>query len=403
MKKIAYLGTALAALAVSPALAKTYPVGEGLTLTPSIDARLRYEHVDQDNALDNAGALTVRVRPGLTLGTSSGFSVLVEGEGLLAISEKYNSTTNGKTGFSAVPDPQNIELNRAQIQYKGKGFTLTGGRQRINLDDQRFVGSVGWRQNEQTFDAVTGEATVGPVMLNATYAWSDRTIFGIDAGPREAFSGNYFFLGAGAKAGPVTFKAFSYLLDQDEAARLTMSSQTYGLRAGAALPISKIAKLSLTGSYAHQSDYQQNPVSYSADYYMGEVALSVRNVTLTGNYEVLGSDKGAFAFQTPLATGHKFQGWADLFLTTPAKGVRDLNAGLSAKFPKQKALPGLNAAVIYHDFRSDVGSLHYGTEWDAQIGFKVWKTALLLKYADYNAKAFGVDTKKLWIQLDWAY
>ena len=239
-------------------------------------------------------------------------------------------------------------------------------------------------------------------MLNATYSWSNRTIFGVDAGLRQAFSGNFIFLGAGVKAGPVTVKAFSYLLDQDETPRLNMSSQTYGVRATASLPVSKMVKVNLAGSYAHQSDYQQNPINYSADYYMGEAALAVSNFTLTANYEVLGSDKGGFAFQTPLATGHKFQGWADLFLVTPAKGVEDLNVGLSAKFPKQKLLPGLAMAVIYHDFRSDVGSVKYGTEWDAQVGFKAGPASALIKYADYNAKLFGVDTKKLWLELDWA-
>ena len=87
MKKIAYLGTALCALSASPVMAKAIPVGDGLTLQPTIDARLRYETVDQDNALKNADALTMRIRPGITLATSTGLSILVEGEGTLALSE----------------------------------------------------------------------------------------------------------------------------------------------------------------------------------------------------------------------------------------------------------------------------------------------------------------------------
>lgn len=402
MGKIAYLGTTIAVLAASPAIAKPIPVGGGITLTPTIDARLRYEGVDQPAT--DADAVTVRVRPGITLGTSAGFSVLVEGEGTLAAVDHFRGAPFlPANGYSVVADPENIELNRAQIQYKSKAVTLTGGRQRINLDDQRFVGSVGWRQNEQTFDAVRAEATLGPVALDGTYAWSQRTIFGVDAGPRQAYGGNFVLLGAGAALGPVKVKAFSYLLDFDAAEPVALTStQTYGARATAAFKLSPKASLNLAASYASQSDYKLNPDNYSAEYIAGEAGLGYGNYTLTGGYELLGSDSGA-AFQTPMATLHKFNGWADMFLTTPAAGLQDIYVGLAAKFPQAKALPGLNAAVVYHDFQSDAGSVDYGSEWDAQLGFKVRKTSLLFKYADYDANGFGVDTQKFWVQLEWAY
>ena len=120
-----------------------------------------------------------------------------------------------RTAFSVVADPENIELNRLQLQYKGKAVTVTVGRQRINLDDQRFVGAVGWRQNEQTFDAARIEAKIGPVSLDGTYAISQRTIWGYEGEGRTAFDGDFVFLGAGAKLGPVQLKAFAYLLDYD--------------------------------------------------------------------------------------------------------------------------------------------------------------------------------------------
>lgn len=405
MKKTAYLGTALvslAAMAATPLMAKPIPVGDGLTLTPSMDTRIRYEAVDQPAT--DADAVTIRVRPGIALATSSGFSALIEGEGTLAIVDHYRDAPFAPVnGYSVVPDPQNIELNRIQLQYKSKALTLTGGRQRINLDDQRFVGSVGWRQNEQTFDAVRAEAVLGPVALDGTYAWSQRTIFGIDAGVRQAYSGEYVFLGAGVGVGPVKVKGFAYLLDFDgsEPVALT-SSQTYGLRATAGFKLGGKGKLDLAASYASQSDYRANPADYSASYIAAEAKLGWGPVAVTGGYEKLGSDKGR-AFQTPMATLHKFNGWADLFLTTPNAGLEDVYGGVSVALPTVKALPGLNAAVVYHQFDSDVGGVDYGSEWDAQIGFKLSKTAVLLKYADYDANGFGVDTRKFWVQLDWAY
>ena len=373
-----------------------------ITLKPSLDARLRYENVDTPTV--DADAVTIRLRPGITASTKSGFSVLVEGEGTLAIDDNYRGAPFlPANGYAVVSDPENIELNRAQVQYKTKTFTLTGGRQRINLDDQRFVGSVGWRQNEQTFDAVRAEATVAGFTFDGTYSWSQRTIFGIDAGKRQAYSGNFIFLGLGKALGPVKIKGFSYLLDFDVKEPVAATStQTYGARATAAFKLSKKVGLNLMASYASQSDYKLNPGHYSVDYIAAEAGLSYDIVTVTAGYELLGSEGGK-AFQTPMATLHKFNGWADLFLTTPANGLEDIYGGIAVKFPKVKALPGLNAAVVYHDFKSDVGSTDYGTEWDASLGFKIGKKmSLLAKYADYNADKFSVDTSKFWLQLEYA-
>jgi len=303
-----------------------------------------------------------------------------------------------------VADPENVELNRLQLQWKGKTAGVTVGRQRINLDDQRWVGSVGWRQNEQTFDAVRGEAKLGPVALDATYSTSVRTIFGEDAGPRQAMDGDFGFAGAGVKVGPVQAKAFAYLLDYDEAFFLANSSQTYGVRAVAALPLFGKTKLNLTASYARQSDLGSNPVEYSADYIAAEAGMALAGFTIAGGWEKLGSDAsaapGGRAVQTPLATLHKFNGWADVFLTTPNAGLEDGYVTVGRKFDGIKALPGLNASVTWHQFDSDLGDVEYGTEWDAVVGFKLGRVALLAKYADYNAVGFGVDTRKLWLQAE---
>jgi hypothetical protein len=118
---------------------------------------------------------------------------------------------------------------------------------------------------------------------------------------------------------------------------------------------------------------------------------------LTAGYEELGSDGGVAAFQTPLATLHAFNGWADLFLTTPATGLRDYYAGVGKTFAVP-FLPGLKADLTYHEFDSEFGGLDYGSEWDASLGFKLGPVALLAKYARYEASGFAVDTEKFWLQ-----
>lgn len=391
----------------TPAFGDPVPVGEGITLDPIVDARLRYEGVDQPTV--DADALTLRMRTGLELRHApSNLSFLIEAEGTLGMVNDYNAfpfplplSSQRRPQFAVVADGESIDLNRAQIMYKVKNFALTLGRQRINLDDQRFVGSVAWRQNEQTFDAVRAEATIGPVSLDATYAIQQDTIFGSEAGPRRALHGDFVFLQASTKLGPMTAKAFSYIIDYDEAQAFANSSQTYGGRISGSVPLSKAVKLNLLASYARQQDIGRNPVAYEADFVLGELGLGYQGFTLTGGYEKLGADKGANkAFQTPLATLHKFNGWADLFLTTPGNGLEDRYVTLAKQLPKVKLVQGLNAMVTYHDFRSDVGNVRFGTEWDASVGFKTKKVGWLVKYANYDANRFGVDRQILWLQAE---
>ena len=376
-------------------------IGEGVTIDPMVAARLRYEMVDQDNGLESADALTLRIRAGAEV-KSGIISFLAEGEGNAPIIDDFNDTLpgDGIEPFPVVADPGNFEVNRLQISAKKDGTGVTLGRQRIILDNARFVGNVGWRQNEQTFDAVRGEAKLGPVALDATYSTSQRTIFGVDS-PNKAFDGDFVFLGAGVKLPVADVKAFSYLIDYDD--RIAFSSQTYGLLASGKLALPGGFALTAEASYATQKDYGANPVDYSADYLSAKLGATVLGFGLTAGYEELGSDGGVAAFQTPMATLHAFQGWADVFLTTPAGGVRDYYAGVSKSVTDIPVLGGINAAVTYHEFDSDFGGIDYGSEWDASLGFKIGKVGLLAKYANYNAKNYAVDTEKFWLQAEFSF
>jgi len=402
----------------SPALA------EPLKFKPLIDARLRYENVDQTGIAKEADAITARVRAGYEL-SSGPFSFLAEAEGTLAISEKYNSGLNGKTAHPLVADPQNIELNRIQLQFKGIPKTVvTGGRQRINLDDQRFVGAVGWRDNEQTFDAARIEwSGVKNLKLDVTYAWSARTIWGIDGTPAtvpprpQAIGGDNIFANLAYTTKIGTLTGFYYRVDEDElpAALLRNSSQTFGARFTGAYPLSKAVKLTYAASYASQSDIGTNPIDYSADYYLGELGLEVKAFKLGVGYEVLGADgsvttkatglpfAGGFALQTPFATLHKFQGWADKFLVTPATGIKDLYGSLGYGWKKVGPFDTIGLSAIYHDYKADRLGAHYGDEINVQLLAKVKKYTFTLKYADYNAKAFATDTQKIWASVEWAF
>jgi len=174
-KRLGFAAGLAATLLATPAFADDIgapiPIGDGVTLDPILAARLRYEWVDQANLPNDADAVTFRIRGGAEL-KAGDFSFLAEGEGTAALADHYNDTLpkNGVEPYPTVADPENLELNRLQVAYLHKGTGVTLGRQRIVLDNARFVGNVGWRQNEQTFDAVRGQAKIGPVSLDATYS-----------------------------------------------------------------------------------------------------------------------------------------------------------------------------------------------------------------------------------------
>ena len=399
-KNICLISTAsMALLVANPAFAQDENAVE---LSVTGDVRVRYEHVDQDNPVDNASALTVRGRLGANLAFGN-LKVLGEVEATQAIVDDFNDTLpdNGIEPYSVVADPDNVELNRAQISYMVDGNGLTVGRQRIIHDNARFVGNVGWRQNEQTFDAVRGQAKIGPVSLDATYAISQRTIFGVDS-PREAMDGDLVLLNGAVDTEIVDGSLFAYLLDYDAGQpfnSLPLSSDTFGFRAAVSLPG---APVSVTLSAATQSDAGGNLTDYSAEYYNAELGASLAGFNLKAGYEELGSDGGVAAFQTPLATLHAFNGWADTFLVTPANGLRDYYGSVSRRFE----IPGLTtftATLVYHEFEADFGGLNYGSEFDASLGFSAGPIGIVAKFASYNADGFGVNTDKFWLQAGYSF
>ena len=279
MKTLPLLAAALLPCAAS---------AQDFTVKPLLDARLRYENVDQDGIARDANAVTLRLRPGLQV-SDGGWSALIEGETNLVFDTAYNDGTNGRTQFPLVADPRNAEINRAQIRYAGKDFAITAGRQLIELADQRFVGSSNWRQNQQTFDAVRiqyGQAK--GFSADLTYSWSDRTVNGIHGmGARQqAVSGSNVFalLNYGTSLGTLT--GFAYLVDQDEKAvqNYALSNQTYGVRFAGSQPVGKGVKIGYIASWARQSDYHNNPNDYVADYWLAEASLTASALTATGGY-----------------------------------------------------------------------------------------------------------------------
>jgi len=412
-KRAALLPAGLAVMVGFAALGTVAHAGEAeqqLTIKPLADFRLRYENVDQEPFVEEAEALTLRARLGFEAGKVWDTTLLAEGDFLWPLVTDYNSTTNGKTAYPVVADPEAYELNRLQLTNTSlPGTTLTLGRQRILLDDHRFVGNVGWRQNEQTYDAFRlVNKSIPKLTIDLTYADQVNRIFGPDGLPGAndgRFTGDIVLANLAYQTPVGKLTGFGYFMEFDQPAAVGNSTSTLGLRFQGDKAVGK-GKIAYAASWATQKDSGDNPLDFSNDYYLAELSGTITAYTFGAGYEVLQGD-GAKGFTTPLATLHKFQGWGDKFLGTPASGLEDLYLSFAYSRKAVGFLETIGLNVVWHDFQSEVGSTDLGSELDVQLQGKYKKFTGILKYADYNAKsgtpASLRDTSKLWVELDFTW
>ena len=361
------------------------------------DVRLRYESVDQDNALKDASALTIRSRFGYTTGELSGLSAGLEFEDsrtVLGVDEYNNAIGRNAGVYSVVADPETTELDQGYLKYKRSGVTATAGRQVIALDNQRFVGHVGWRQDRQTFDGLRLQSEFVE-NLSAEYAYLSKRnrIFAEEA---DIKSKDHLF-NVGYKTDLGKLSAYAYLLEVDQA--VDNGLDTYGVRFAGEKSLSEDANALYSAEYATQES-ETAGTKYDADYLLLEVGASFNGVTAKVGYEELGSDEGNYGFSTPLATLHAFNGWTDQFLSTPNQGLVDTYLSVEGK------VAGLKLAAIYHDFSADEsapGIDDFGNELDLLVAKKFNANySAGLKYGMYSAGDAGtgkVDTDKAWLWL----
>ncbi len=372
------------------------PLRDGSLL---FDSRLRLEHVDDDAFRRDASALTWRNRLGFRSAPSAGWYALIEVEDVRSLIDDYNDTANGQTDRPVVADPAGSEWNQVHLGWQhadGHGFIL--GRQRLAFDNHRFIGNVGWRQNEQTFDAVASTLRVGSDWT-LRYAWLDKVhrIFG-NGHPNPLAAAQDLDTHAINLAGTLAehpFVAYGYWYDNQD---LPLSStRTLGLRLDNGVGANDGPRWLYAVEYANQSDYAQAPDTGSVEYWRLEGGLRLGKHTLRAGLESLGSN-GRRALQTPLATLHAFNGWADRFLVTPLDGLEDRYIG--AEGP----LGNLRYSLRWHDYRAQRGSAEFGTELDAQLswGFgKGWNA--LTKLARYQSDGFASDQTKLWVSVEYRW
>lgn len=399
---------ALIAVAASCACAHRAVADDG---TLSLQLRPRYEFVHQDGKAENARAFTLRTLLGYRVKPADELSGVLQLYDVTTLGPaKYNDTVNGQTQYPAVPDPKLGGVSQAFIDYTGLPATRARlGRQAIAFDNQRFIGPVDWRQAPQTFDAVRVDTTRLPGVradiayigrVNASYA-NFQAPAGTHLQPVRA---GVLHLQSGVVPGAAV-SAYDYLYrdrSQPPQAASNLSSNTLGARIDGAWPARAGAKMIplpnatstlaglkpgemsalYTAEYARQRHAGDGRTDVDARYVHLGLGVATSAFFARVDDERLGANGGGtYGLQTPLATKHTQNGWADMFVVTPAYGLRDRSASVGG------AVAGVKLIGVYHDYRSDYASLRYGTEWGLNALHAIDAHLTLgVQFAQYSAK-----------------
>lgn len=372
---------------------------------PVLTFRYRYENVNNHAFEKEAHASTLRTVVGYKTKTWKGLGFYIEAENVTTIGNDlynnigYDQLNNGVRDRPVVADPAITDLNQVHFWFEKGGNILQLGREEINVDDQRFIGAVAWRQHHQSFDAFkfTNKSLK---WANFLYSYVNKVhrINGQTWDSANHLLNARFKLGDGGKYGSLT--PYAYLLDFKNSPQFGLSSASYGLEYQGEYQIDDNRSMNWEAEYAAQSDYADNPNNLDASYLFLTVQGVFKPLSVRLGYEVLSGNTRDGRFTTPLATLHKFNGWADKFLNTPITGLKDLYLALNGKIGPVKWF------AIYHDFSAEgsvaEAGVDYGAEYGDELDFQIlytapWKQGFGLKGALYGADEFSTDTNKFWI------
>lgn len=375
----------------------------------TVQVRPRFEFVDDDGAAtaDPAKAFTVRTVLGYKTAPISGITAYVEGEDIRALGDDYHiRVVQPQPAYAEVVDPERTGVNQAFLA----GYGLKVGKQKVIYNNARFIGDVAWRQDDQTFKAISYEKAklLSWLDLQATYATQVAMISGqkgdirlpiVNLKARTPMGANVtlFWAGLEGKESATLTPTANFLLANASSVR----SREYrvirvdGKKGNIVYDVSfgrQLAYADGTDANVPDADYQDIQIGYD----FGKAVVKLQQEKLDSK------------FATPLATLHAFNGWADRFLVTPNAGLIDNNIKISGK------AFGLSLAAAYHHFKAESGSITFGNEIDASVS-KVFTPKLtgMVKLAHFNGSgevttpgnqfAYSQDVTKLMVQADYKF
>ncbi len=367
-------------------------------------------------------------------------------------------------GYAIIPDNDFEEINEAYIGWRAPtggcpsapgpcdgplSFKL--GRQTIIYDNHRWVGDVIWRGNNVAMDAFRVDKSFGKLGISYSYLDKVKRLFGPDSVFNEWKMDDSHLINISYKLPQFNGKivAYGYLLDFDNNPRtpfmegtgmapdfigpVIFDSETFGVRFLGRHEISDRLDIQSELEWANQ-DPTDDAASHldDNDYYniefgvrfggtrvdnLGFMPIGEPTYQIRVGYEVLESN-GNNAIQTPLATVHAFNGWADKFVAapggsaTPLGGIEDTSITLTVLGLFGNKI-GKNKLVInYHDYSTDRSYMSgtnrisdYGDEWGILWGKPfMGKFLFAIKYTDFKSEdGFSTDTEKFWTLLQYRF
>ena len=394
-----------------------------------IELRYRYQFIDEDAFDLDARASTFRGLVKYETKPFHGVSALGELRAVtrLGTSGLFNDTIDVVPDRPAIPDPEAAEIDQALFRFKDivPDTEVTVGRRKVALNNQRFISTLPFRQNANSFDGVVIENNSIPNLhlhysyaLNFNRAFTDESPVGnFDEANIHLAHGEYVF------GDWLKLVGYGYILGIEEESfpnASNLATNTFGVNAKGKYDISDKFAFHYDLEYANQTDNSENSRDFNLDYFRIVPGVSYGPWRLNAGYEVL-SGNGQQGFSTPLALLHAFNGYADIFVATPPEGLEDIYVNLTYK-PTYEGLSigGYNLLkdtafhIAYHDFGAENSGIDYGQEIDISFKKKLYKgVGLVIEYAYYNADfdgpvspaspRFTRDTQQIFGQLTFKY
>lgn len=314
-----------------------------------------------------------------------------------------------------IPDAPGADLNQALVSLKLPDMIINLGRQRLNFDDQRFVGGNGFWQNEQTFDALNSRLQwQSNSNISYTYVANVNRILGDDATRDSYPSGSY-----GGYASQRPAELLGDHRHHTQLLRAEWNEWDYSQLVGYGyfirnkdLPSDSTNTLGASYSFNYKAELFKYRVQLEAatqartqgnssaqiPYYLVDAGLGINRLELSGRYEVLAAKNGT-AFITPLGSLQDFLGWANNFSYVPSTGISDASLRLL-----WRAAP-FRIDLRYHLFNQYHSSTIFGRETDLDLVYKpARKHSIALRYAYFQPEHWAGDsqpTRKLY--LDYVY
>jgi len=375
-----------------------------------------------------------------TMRTRLGVEAIVDSDASAFIQLQDVRTAGGEKATGAPPSitqtgtsvgASGLDMHQAYIKVNhllGTDIQLKLGRQEMAFDEHRLIGTIGWIQQAQTFDAIRFDTALSQLSDNLsltgffakTVAINTHPTLKNTLNPNATFESNF----AGER---LTYKL------GDKGDRITQYFY-YALnpsRTGAGVDLAPdVAKnIEYVGAYVAKHfggirlridgayEFGNKNATTDIKAYMLTTSLGAKLNIMQGAgisvwYDYLSGDNNpadltVHTFTTPYATNHKFYGNIDKFLNIPTQGLQDIVLKTWIK-PMKK----LKLVLHFHQFLSAKTSTaamppkNLGQEIDTHIRYTLAKNTVLgLGYSHYfgNGTVNGGVAGNTTLNSNWGY